>query len=82
MNAVNEIHSKFLTFRKIAVYYLVSRKTVHSAIVASIASPIVTKTLTALSSRVRRLNILYMILFPMGPRFTPGYAVYGGLRGG
>ena len=32
---------KLLTFRNIAVYYLVSRKTDHSAMVASIASPIV-----------------------------------------
>ena len=38
--------NKFLTFRKIAVYYLVSRKMVHSAMVASIASPIATRALT------------------------------------
>ncbi len=39
--------NKFLTFRKIASKYLVFRKTVHTAMVASIASPIVTRTLTA-----------------------------------
>jgi hypothetical protein len=32
---------KFLTFRNIAVYYLFSRKMAHSAMVASIAGPIV-----------------------------------------
>ncbi len=44
---------------------------VHSAMVASIAGPIVTRTPTAVDPRtairghVRQLNILYMILIPM-----------------
>ncbi len=63
--------NKFLTFRKIAVNDLVSRKMVHSAMVTSIASPIVTRTVTAVDPRtairghVRQLHILYTILIPM-----------------
>ncbi len=63
--------NKFLTFRKITAYYLVSRKMVHSAMVASIASRILTRTLTAVDPRtairghVRQLHIIIMILIPM-----------------
>jgi len=59
--------NKFLTFRKMWSSYLVSRKMVHSAMVASIASPIVTRTPTAVDPRtairghLRQLHILYMI---------------------
>ena len=44
---------------------------VHSAMVASIASPIATRTLTAVDPRtairghVRQLHILYMVVIPM-----------------
>ncbi len=37
----------------------------HSAMVASIASPMVTRTLTAVGQRLRQLHIPYMILIPM-----------------
>ncbi len=49
---------------------LVSRKAVHSAVVASIASAIVTRTLTVVDpltvirGHARRLHIRYMILIP------------------
>ena len=61
-------HQQILDFQKDSRSNdLVSRKTVHSAMVASIASPIVTRTLTAVvgSDPVRQLHILYMILIPM-----------------
>jgi hypothetical protein len=54
---------KFLTFRKIWSNYLVSRKMVHSAMVASIAGPMVTRTLP--SSQLNILYLILMILIPM-----------------
>jgi hypothetical protein len=51
---------EFLTFRKQQSSYLVSRKMVPSAMVAAIASPMVTRTRPS-----SKLHILYMILIHM-----------------
>src|SRR5271166_5270936 len=69
-NAVNESPiDRFLTFRTKRSNDLVSRKMVHSAMVASIAGPIATRRptaadpRTAIRGRARQLHGLCMILF-------------------
>src|SRR5271165_1786493 len=73
-NAVNESASTdFLTFRKKQSNYLGSRKMVHSAMAASIAGPIFTRTLTAAEQpRARQLHILHMISPPLCHPREPG----------
>ena len=69
-SAISDIR-QILDFQKYRSNDLVSRKMVHTALVASIATPIVTRTLTACDPRtairghVRQLNILHTILIPM-----------------
>jgi hypothetical protein len=60
-----------LDFQKIAVLYLVSRKMVHSDMVATIASPMAWRKPTAVDPRsairghVRQLHFIYTILIHM-----------------